>query len=163
MSFRRGFFGGGAGGFEVALWSGASRVAKVMLDHGQSNRYCNFIPRVKGTGHALSHWKDANGRTEDDDGVTKWDSTGSKRVMYDAVMSWHNERVANFLDRMEALPEAGGSLLDNSFVLYGSSIADGHDHGERDLPIMLAGKAGGALRPGRTLDPSEATDLHAFT
>ena len=143
----------------LALWSGASRVATVMLDHGQSNRYCTFVPEVKGTWHALSHWRDTSGKTEDDDGVTSWSSRRSKREMYDRVVTWHHERVARLLDRMAALPEADGSLLDHSMVVYGSSISDGHEHGERDLPTLIAGGAGGALRGGRLLAHRRATSL----
>lgn len=143
----------------LALWSGASRCASVMLDHGQSNRYCTFIPEVKGTWHALSHWKDTSGKTEDDDGVTSWSSRRSKRQMYDRVVTWHHERVARLLDRMAALPEAEGSLLDHSMVVYGSSISDGHEHGERDLPTLVAGGAGGAIRGGRLLGARESTSL----
>lgn len=146
----------------LALFSGASRVASVLLDHGQSNRYCTFLPGVKGTWHALSHWKDASGRTDDDDGVTAWDSVATKRQMYDAVVTWHHERVARFLDRLAAFPEAGGTLLDHTLVVYGSSLADGYDHGERDLPTLLAGAAGGAVRTGRVLDPGGPTDLAAL-
>ena len=52
----------------LAFWSDSTRVCTFMLDHGQSNRYFNFIDGVRGTWHALSHWRDASGRTEDDDG-----------------------------------------------------------------------------------------------
>ena len=143
----------------LALWSGASRCASFMLDHGQSNRYCTFVPGVRGTWHALSHWKDTSGKTEDDDGVTSWSSRRSKREMYDAVVTWHHERVARFLDRLASLPETGGSLLDQSMVMYGSSISDGHEHGERDLPVLIAGGAGGAVRGGRLLRQRRETPL----
>ena len=36
-------------------------------------------------------------------------------------------------------------------IVYGSSIADGHDHKEQDLPILVAGGGGGAIRTGRQL------------
>ena len=45
----------------LAFWADATRVATFMLDHGQSNRYFNFIDGVKGTWHALSHWRDFSG------------------------------------------------------------------------------------------------------
>ena len=143
----------------LALWSGASRAASVMLDHGQSNRYCTFIPGVKGTWHALSHWKDHSGDTEDDDGVTTWKSRNSKRDMYDAVVTWHHERLARFLDRLAALPEADGNLLQHAMITYGSSLSDGHEHGEEDLPVLVAGQGGGAVRSGRYLKLRENTDL----
>jgi hypothetical protein len=45
--------------------------------------------------------------------------------------------------------EGGGSLLDHSMVLYGSGIADGDRHNHDNLPILLAGRGGGTLKPGR--------------
>ena len=47
----------------LAFWSDATRVSTFMLDHGQSNRYFNFVDGVQGTWHALSHWRDASGET----------------------------------------------------------------------------------------------------
>ena len=63
----------------LAFWADATRVCTFMLDHGQSNRYFNFVDGVQGTWHALSHWKDAAGNTEDDDGVTSWSSPKEKQ------------------------------------------------------------------------------------
>lgn len=143
----------------LALWSGATRLASLMLDHGQSNRYCTFIPGVKGTWHALSHWKEFDGRSEDDDGETSWSSRKSKRAMYDRVVTWHHERVARFLDRLAQLPEGEGRLLDQTIVVYGSNIADGHDHAEEDLPILVAGGGGGAIRTGRQLESRRALNF----
>ena len=63
----------------AAFQSDATRVCTFMLDHGQSNRYFNFIEGVRGTWHALSHYKNASGKTEDDDGVTcgtRWSRSG---------------------------------------------------------------------------------------
>jgi hypothetical protein len=45
--------------------------------------------------------------------------------------------------------EGGGTLLDNCLVVYGSGISDGDRHDHDDLPILLAGKGGGTVRPGR--------------
>ncbi|MEM6916286.1 MAG: DUF1552 domain-containing protein, partial [Verrucomicrobiota bacterium] len=124
----------------LAFWSGSTRVSTFMLDHGQSNRYFNFIPGVQGTWHALSHWRDASGRTDDDDGKTSWNSVRSKGDMYNSVTRWHHAQLAYFLGRMKQLKNADGtSALDSSMIVYGSSISDGHDHGEENLPILLAG------------------------
>ena len=127
----------------LAFWAGVTRVASLMLDHGQSNRYFDFLPEVKGTWHALSHWQDISGDTEDDDGVTSWSSRGQKRAMYERVVSWHHEHVAALLERLAGYAEGEERLLDHTLVVYGSNLADGHEHGEEDLPVILAG--GGAL------------------
>lgn len=144
----------------LSFWSGATKVSSFMLDHGQSNRYFNFIPGVKGTWHALSHWKDSSGKTEDDDGITSWNNMGSKKQMYNAVTRWHHAQLAWFLTRLKELKDSDGvSVLDRSMIMYGSSIADGHTHYERDLPILLAGGGSGLLKTGNYIRPSRDTSM----
>ena len=126
----------------LAFWSDATRVCTFMMDHGQSNRYFNFIDGVKGTWHALSHWKDISGRTEDDDGMTSWSSRDEKRDMYNRVTRWHTEQVGYLLGKLKNIEEPQGNLLDSSMIVYGSSLSDGHEHSARNLPLLLAG--GGA-------------------
>ena len=135
----------------LAFWSDATRVSTFMLDHGQSNRYFNFIDGVRGTWHALSHWKDISGKTEDDDGITSWSSRDEKREMYNRVTQWHTEQVAYLLKRLSEIQEPHGSLLDHSMIVYGSNLADGHEHSEENLPLLLAGKGGHTIRSGRQL------------
>ena len=136
----------------MAFWADATRICTFMLDHGQSNRYFNFIDGVRGTWHALSHWKDASGRTEDDDGKTSWGSVSEKRDMYNMVTRWHHQQVAYFFGRLkETSDEAGRSLLDNSVILYGSNLADGHEHAAKSLPLIVAGRGGGTIKSGRMI------------
>jgi hypothetical protein len=55
----------------------------------------------------------------------------------------------------------GKSLLHNSMILYGSGNADGNRHTHTNLPILVAGSAGGRLETGRYLksDPAPLTNL----
>ncbi|MEM1305412.1 MAG: DUF1552 domain-containing protein, partial [Planctomycetota bacterium] len=92
----------------LALESDATRVVTFMLDHGQSNRYFNFIDGVRGTWHALSHYRDASGKTEDDDGRTSWSSARQKRAMYAEVNRWHHRQLAYLLGRLRSVREPGG-------------------------------------------------------
>lgn len=55
---------------------------------------------------------------------------------------------AGFVDRLAATPEGAGSLLDNCLVLAHSESAFAKSHQVTLLPVMLAGRAGGRLRPG---------------
>lgn len=144
----------------LAFWSDATRVVTYMLDHGQSNRYFNFMDGVKGTWHALSHYGNASGMTEDDDGMTSWDSVESKRAMYAEVTRWHHRQMAYLLGKLKSIEEPqGGTLLDNSMLLYGSSLGDGDAHDEKDIPTLIAGSGGGTLKPGRQLKFDSRTDL----
>lgn len=148
----------------LAFWADATRVCTFMLDHGQSNRYFDFIPECKGTWHALSHYRDISGRTEDDDGRISWDTMESKRNMYNRVTRWHHEQFAYLVSRLDSLREpTGETLLQNTTLCYGSSLSDGHAHGERDLPLIIAGGGGGAFKGGQYLKcqrPTSMSKLH---
>lgn len=144
----------------VAFQSDATRVCTFMLDHGQSNRYFNFIPDVRGTWHALSHYKNASGMTEDDDGSTSWESVEQKRAMYAEIVRWHHRQIAYLLDRMKNIQEPnGGSLLDNSMIVYGAALGDGNEHDASHLPIVLAGGGCGTIKPGRYLEHEAQIDF----
>lgn len=143
----------------LAFWTDATRVCSFMLDHGQSNRYFNFLNGVKGTWHALSHYRDISGRTEDDDGETSWASLSSKRGMFSHVVRWHHEHFAYLLKRLSEVREGEGSLLDHSMILYGSSLSDGHEHSAKDLPTILAGRGSGSIKPGRSVRFRKSTSM----
>lgn len=58
---------------------------------------------------------------------------------------------AGMLEKMKAIREGEGTLLDHSMVLYGSGLEWGRKHNRENLPLVLAGRAGGTIRPGRHL------------
>ncbi len=108
----------------------------------------------------LSHYKNASGKTEDDDGVTSWSSPEEKQRMYSEVIRWHHRQVAYLLGRLKAIEEPDGrTLLDNSMIVYGAILGDGNEHDPDDLPPLLAGRSGGTIKSGRALDFAEPTDL----
>ena len=49
----------------------------------------------------------------------------------------------------------GSSLLASTLVFFSSECADGNSHAHTDLPVLLAGRLGGAIRPGRHLRREE--------
>ncbi len=49
---------------------------------------------------------------------------------------------------------------DNSMILFGSSLHDGNKHEHRNLPLVLAGRSQGTVRPGRRLTAAPETPLH---
>ena len=71
----------------------------------------------------------------------------------------HVEQFAYFLDRLRSTPDGDGTLLDNMLALYGCGISDGNQHLHTNLPILLAGGAGGRLQGGRHIRVDEETPL----
>ncbi len=65
------------------------------------------------------------------------------------TLKYFVEIFGSVLESFRALPERGGNLLDRSCILGTSELSFGPSHGFDDFPILLAGKAGGALKyPG---------------
>jgi hypothetical protein len=66
---------------------------------------------------------------------------------------WWVEQFAYLLQQLKDRPdpEGDGSMLDTSIVLLCSEVCDGNTHLHDNMPFVLAGRAGGALSPGRLL------------
>ena len=47
---------------------------------------------------------------------------------------------------MKNVPEGAGNLLDNSSIYVTSCVSESQTHSGNDYPLLVAGKAGGALR-----------------
>ncbi|NUP11294.1 MAG: DUF1552 domain-containing protein [Polyangiaceae bacterium] len=63
--------------------------------------------------------------------------------------NWRIGLMARLLDGLKSTPEGDGNMLDNSVVLFTSEFGCGGGHSPRDLPCLLAGKAGGRWTGGR--------------
>jgi hypothetical protein len=72
---------------------------------------------------------------------------------------YHVSLFAYLLGKLAASPDGDGSLLDHSMVLYGSGMSDGNQHNHAPLPVVLAGRAGGALATGRHLRETQDTTM----
>ena len=75
------------------------------------------------------------------------------------INAFHIGQLAYLLERLKAMKEGDGTLLDQCMIVYGGGISDGNRHNHDDLPILLAGKGGGALKPGRHVKYPRDTPL----
>ena len=116
----------------LAFQTDTTRVATYMLANGGSGaRY--HEADVHEPHHGLSH----HGKDP------------KKIAKIRAINRFHMEAFAYLLDRMKQVKEGEGTLLDHSLVMIGSGIGDGNRHNHDDLPVLLAGRGGGAVTPGR--------------
>ncbi len=65
------------------------------------------------------------------------------------INTLHVELFGQLVTKLKNTKEAGGTLLDNTMIVYGCGLSDGNRHNHENLPILLAGRGGGALKPGR--------------
>lgn len=127
----------------LAFWTDTTRIATFMFGDAQTSQDYSFLPGVKGGFHSISHHR----------------NEVAKREQYEKIINWHTGQVAYFLNEARSLDEGGASLLDNSMILFGSSLKDGNRHDPENLPLILAGRGKGTLRPGRRLRAPEKTPL----
>lgn len=66
---------------------------------------------------------------------------------------WHAQMLASLLERLDAIPDGDGTLLDNSLVVWTSELGlHPHTHSKSNMGVVLAGSAGGYLSTGRFLN-----------
>jgi len=127
----------------LALRTDSTRVVTLMTAHGFSRQSFAFLGGITSDHHGMSHHRNQPGLVSE----------------YTRVCTWFMEQFAYLLDRMKAAQEGEGTLLDHTLVLYGCAMKDGNGHVPRDLPLLLAGKANGALSPGRLYTAAAGTPL----
>ncbi len=79
------------------------------------------------------------------------------------INQFHVSLFAYFLEKLNSIREADGTLLDNSLYLYGSGMGNPNVHSHIDLPIVVAGGAAGKVKGGRHIryaEPSPLANLH---
>ena len=116
----------------IGFQTDTTRVATLMLDNAGGNRRYTEIG-VKDAHHEMSHHRNRR-------------ETVEKLQKIDHYLI---EQFAYFLEKLESIRDDGGTMLDQSMILYGSGISDGNRHNHGDLPIVLAGSGGGKIETGR--------------
>ena len=118
----------------LAYQTDLTRVSTFMIAHESSNRTYPQIG-VPDPHHPLTHHR----------------GLADMKAKVAIINNYHVKMFGYFLDRLRSTPDGDGSLLDHSMVLYGSGISDGNFHTNENLPLLLAGGAGGKLKGGRHL------------
>jgi hypothetical protein len=67
------------------------------------------------------------------------------------VNQFFTEQVGYIASKLDAVQEGDRTLLDNSMILYLSSMMTGN-HNNDQLPVVMLGGSGGRIRTGRVLD-----------
>jgi hypothetical protein len=65
-----------------------------------------------------------------------------------AATTFTMQQLAYLLNRLKSTPEGAGNLLDSTAMMCTTELSEGYTHTNDEFPILLAGKAGGALRGG---------------
>ena len=116
----------------LAFQSDTTRVCTFMLANEGSNRSYRNIGIADGH-HSLSHHQGDH----------------AKQMKIREINRFHIQQFAYLLERLNSIKEGDGTLLDHSMINYGGGLADGDAHNHDNLPLIMAGRAGGTIETGR--------------
>jgi len=127
----------------LAFASDLTRVFAFKLGRDASNR---VYPEsgFKGAFHSASHHQEKEERILD----------------FAKINKYHVSLVPYLLEKLKSTPDGdGGSVLDNTVVLYGSPMGDSNVHNHKRVPLFLAGRAGGGLKGNLHVKAADGTPL----
>jgi hypothetical protein len=126
----------------LAFQSDTTRVSTLVFGREASVRTYAEIG-VPDPHHPLSHHRNV---PESIDKLTK-------------INTYHVSLFASFLEKLKATKDGDGSLLDHSMIVYGGAICDGNSHTHTNLPVLVAGRGDGQLKPGRHIAYEKGTPM----
>jgi hypothetical protein len=121
----------------LAFQTEKTRIASLLLCRDLSSLYYPFL-QVREGHHSASHDDLSDG--------------------YERISRFHLSQMAYLAQRLDAMPEGEGTVLDNSCVLFLSNMWSGWKHDNMKLPVVMAGGLGGTFKTGRALDYLYAGD-----
>ena len=129
---------------QVIAWqTDVTRVASFTMGRDGSNRAYREIGISDGH-HSISHHQNDDERIE-------------KLIKIDQM---HVGLFGYLLEKLRNTPDGDGTLLDHSLTVFGSSLSESNLHTHDDLPIVLAGNAGGRIKGNRHLQYGVETPLN---
>lgn len=126
----------------LAFAADLTRVATVKLGMDRSQRVYAECG-VEGPFHTLSHHSQEPAKIE----------------TFARLNAFHVQQFASFLGRLRETQDGASNLLHQSILLYGSPMGDSHVHGHDDLPILVAGRAGGRIAGGQHIACAPGTPM----
>ena len=126
----------------LAYQANITRVSSFMLAAEVSNQAYTHIG-IPEAFHPLSHHNNDAGNIE-------------KLVQ---LQTWHSEVFARFLEKLAAMPDGEGSVLDNSIFLYGSNMSNSNVHNNFPLPSLVVGGGAGTIKGNQHLKYEDHTPL----
>jgi hypothetical protein len=121
----------------LAFQTDKTRIVSLLTARDLSTLYYPFLGVTSGH-HDASHQENGDG--------------------YEAISRMHLGHFAYLAQKLEAMQEGEGTVLDNSCLMFLSNMWSGHNHDNTKVPMVLAGGLRGTLKTGRTLDYASAGD-----
>ena len=117
-----------------------SRVITLQWSSGASKTHHTWVG-VDFTHHGVSHGSE---------GVTA--DEGTRRGWLISIENWYAQRFMELVQKLDAIPDVEGTLLDNTALVWMHEQSHGGSHSRNDMPYVLAGSCAGFFGTGRCLE-----------
>jgi hypothetical protein len=155
----------------MSLACDLTRTASLQFSQGRSDMVASFLG-INEKHHEISHAQPQHGSFIQYDGavmgpVDRYEKPNASDLstygpVWDKLTklnTFHAEEFAYLLKRLKETSVAGGkTLLDQSLIVWGTEIDNGAGHDHMDMPLLVAGGAGGKLNRGTVIDYPRAID-----
>ena len=101
----------------------------------------------------------ASGTTKSIHGASHHGNVPADIMDFNMINTYRIAQLNYFLQKMRDTDDGGSSLLDRTAIIWGSPMADPNLHNHRRAPLMLLGRANGALEGGVHLQTPEGTPM----
>ena len=118
-----------------ALIGGLSNVATITCAATEINAQPYLGLGIQESNHQYGHM---GGNTRDARGVP----------FYEKVRGWLFGLVAGMVERLEAIPEGDGNMMDNTLIVYMSDAPDTHHSTCYEWPLVIVGNLAGQMNLG---------------
>jgi hypothetical protein len=134
----------------LAFACDATRTGTLQIGTGNDGTRYTVDGVLQNTFHRISHRIDSDG--------SEGTPIANADLLHHGVDKLFAGVFKRFLDRMSAyLGPSGGTLLDDSIVLWTNDLANGPPHSYSNIPQVMAGGAGGFLKTGQYIDAGNVT------
>ena len=116
----------------MAFQCDSTRVVSHMLDDARTDFVYNHLTNRVFTADGSTPGSGAVG------GYHGLQHAGDSNDGYATINWWFTQKVLELCQRLDAIPEGDGTMLDNTVVLYGSGM-HGSNHDANELPIAMVG------------------------
>jgi len=121
----------------LAFQTDKTRIATLLLCRDVSGLIYPFL-NARASHHSSSHY--------------------DKAEEYQRITTYYASQFAYLVQKLDAMPEGEGTVLDNSCLMFINNFWSGSKHESTRVPVLLSGGLGGTLQTGRVLNYQDKGD-----
>lgn len=129
----------------MALACDITRIGTIQFGRAGAEHRFNWLGREFATDPLLAVTDQAKGFHA----LAHKESDPVSRALLVKIHTWYAGQLAYLLDKLEAIPEGGGTMLDNTLVVWLNELGSGGTHTHDKTPWVLAGNIRKSFKMGQ--------------